>query len=131
MNRIYRIAFALSLLWAAPALADRLEMQPQVVNTPSLTAKLVDPAKNSAQKSAVVEVTVTGVKLVDPSASSPTAQGEAHLHYQVDKGFIIATPAAKLAFHGLSSGAHSITVSLANNSHQNLGPQQTLNVQIP
>jgi hypothetical protein len=57
--------------------------------------------------------------------------GQGHLHYQVDDGYIIATPAAKLSFHGLPPGTHKITVSLAANDHTPLGPKETLTVTIP
>jgi hypothetical protein len=53
-----------------------------------------------------------------PPASKPKATA------QVDGGPIIATPAAKLSFHGLSPGKHQILVMLAANDHSPLGPQQ-------
>ena len=58
-------------------------------------------------------------------------KGEAHLHYRVDDGPVIATTATKLSFHELTPGQHTITVMLAANNHKPLGPQQTLTVTIP
>jgi hypothetical protein len=99
---------------------------------PSLTATLVDPEKKAAQKAATVSVTVTGIKLIDPGeVNEKPNPGQGHLHYQVDSGPVIATPAMKLSFHGLTSGAHKIVVMLAGNDHNPLGPQQTLDVTIP
>jgi hypothetical protein len=57
--------------------------------------------------------------------------GQGHLHYQVDDDPIVATTAKKLSFHALSSGKHTIKVVLAGNDHSPLGPEQTLDVNIP
>ena len=98
----------------------------------TLTAKLVDPEKKAMQKAATVDVSVTGVKLVDPaSVNEKPMAGQGHLHYQVDAGPVIATTTTKLSFHGLTPGAHKIVVMLAGNNHNPLGPQQTLEVTIP
>ena len=101
-------------------------------STATLTATLVDAEKKAAQKAATVQVKTTGIKLIDPATvqEKPRA-GQGHLHYQVDSGPIIATTTTKLSFHELSSGAHKITVMLAANDHSPLGPQQTLDVNIP
>lgn len=109
-------------------MADRVDAQMKA----TMTAKLVDGEKKAAQRAATVEITTTGVELIDPAISNekPVA-GQGHLHYQVDKGPVIATPAAKLSFHELAPGPHTITVVLAGNDHKPLGPQQVLNVTIP
>ena len=98
----------------------------------TITAKLIDADKKAAQNAATVEVTTSGVELVDPALSNEKpVSGQGHLHYQLDKGPIIATPSAKLSFHELPAGAHTILVMLASNDHKPLGPQQTLTVNIP
>ena len=98
----------------------------------TMTATLVDAEKKAQQKAATVKVDVTGIKLIDPAlANEQPKAGQGHLHYQVDDGPIIATPATKLSFHGLTSGQHKILVVLAGNDHNPLGPQQTLTVTIP
>jgi len=56
--------------------------------------------------------------------------GQAHLHYQVDDGPVVATTAPKLSFHGLKPGEHKVVVMLAANDHSALGPQETLNVRV-
>lgn len=99
---------------------------------PTMTAKLVDPEKKAAGRAATVEVTTSGVELVDPAIGGEKAMpGQGHLHYQVDNGPVIATPAAKLSFHELMPGTHTIVVVLAGNDHKPLGPQQRLTVTIP
>ncbi len=99
---------------------------------PQLSAHLVDPAAKAQKQAATVEVKVSGVKIIDPaSAKEKPRPGQGHLHYQVDDGPIIATTATKLSFHGLKTGKHSIKVMLAGNDHQALGPEATLNVDIP
>ena len=97
-----------------------------------LTASLVDAEAKARQQTATVKVDVAGVKLTDPALSNekPVA-GQAHLHYQVDDGPVIATTAPKLSFHGLKPGAHRVKVVLAANDHSPLGPEQTLDVTIP
>lgn len=104
---------------------------PLFAEHPTLKATLVDPAKNSARAAATVTVEVTGVKLVDPALSNETPkEGEAHLHYQLDSGPVIATPSPKLSFHGLTSGTHTLKVMLAKNDHTPMGPEQTLSIQV-
>ena len=141
MNRTIRaISCTLIMMVLAIAVAELVSGQsntntqtPQTSkDTPTLTATLVEAEKKAQQKAATVEVKVTGVKLVDPAKSNEQPKaGEGHIHYQVDDGPIIATPAMKLSFHGLSAGSHKILVALAGNDHNPLGPQQTLTVTIP
>ena len=95
-------------------------------------ARLVDTEKKAAGRAATVEVTVSGVALTDPAmANEKPVAGQAHLHYQVDKGPVVATTAAKLSFHELTPGSHTIVVVLAGNDHKPLGPQQQLTVTVP
>jgi hypothetical protein len=97
-----------------------------------MKATLVDAEMNAKGKSAVVQVTVDGVTLIDPAMTNKQVQNnQGHLHYQVDNGPVIATPASKLSFHGLSSGKHRIVVMLAHNDHSPAGPQETLEITIP
>ena len=130
MNQIIR---AISCTLVVMVLAIGVDAQTtQTKDAPTMTATLVDAEKKAQQKAATVEVKVTGIKLVDPAkANEQPKAGEGHLHYQVDDGPIVATPAMKLSFHGLSSGQHKILVALAGNDHNPLGPQQTLTVTIP
>ena len=97
-----------------------------------LSAIFVDKEKKAQEKTATVKVTVTGIKLIDPAeVNEKPMAGQGHLHYQVDDGPVIATPAPKLSFHGLTSGTHTIKVMLAANDHSPLGPEETLSVTIP
>jgi hypothetical protein len=106
---------------------DRLQAQAK----PTMTAKLIDPDKKAAEGAATVEVTTSGVELVDPALSNEKpVPGQGHLHYQLDKGPVVATPSAKLSFHELPAGSHTILVVLAGNDHKPLGPQQQLTVQV-
>jgi hypothetical protein len=105
---------------------------PSSAMKPTMTAKLIDPDKKAADRAATVEVTVSGVELTDPAmANEKPVAGQAHLHYQVDKGLVVATTAAKLSFHELTPGSHTILVVLAGNDHKPLGPQQQLSVNVP
>lgn len=98
----------------------------------SFEAKLVDQEANASKHSAVVEAKASGLTLIDPALSSKmNTMPEGHFHYQVDNGFVIATPVNKLAFHNLTSGKHQIMVSLADNEHKPIGPVQMLTVTIP
>ena len=120
---------ALSLMMAGPLVYAQT---PGAATKATMTAKLVDADKKAAEKTATVEVTISGVELVDPAMSKEKAvPGQAHLHYQVDKGPVVATPSAKLSFHDLTPGTHTILVVLAGNDHQPLGPQEQLTVTVP
>jgi len=56
----------------------------------TLTASLIDPETTAKEKTATVQVSVTGVKLIDPAMTNkrPT-KGQGHLHYRVDSGPVI------------------------------------------
>ncbi|MEO7385314.1 MAG: hypothetical protein ABIX37_00095 [Gammaproteobacteria bacterium] len=99
---------------------------------PTVSANLVDPVAKALKQTASVKVTVEGLRLVEASASmeKPKA-GEGHLHYQVDKGPVIATTAPALAFHELTPGQHIITVTPVGNDHQPVGTPVVLSVSIP
>ncbi len=99
---------------------------------PVMTAKLIDADKKASARSATVEVTTSGVELTDPAVSNEKpVPGQGHLHYQLDKGPVIATPTAKLSFHELAPGPHTILIVLAGNDHKPLGPQQQLTLTVP
>ena len=105
---------------------------PGSATKPAMTAKLIDPDKKAAERAATVEVTTSGIQLVDPALSmEKNVPGQGHLHYQLDKGPVVATPAPKLSYHELTPGSHTIVVVLAGNDHKPLGPQQTLTVTVP
>jgi hypothetical protein len=109
-----------------------LAQAPGSATKPTMTAKLVDPDKKAADKAATVEVTTSGVELTDPAISHEKAvPGQGHLHYQLDKGPVVATPAAKLSYHELPPGTHTILFVLAGNDHKPLGPQEQLTVTVP
>jgi hypothetical protein len=102
------------------------------VKGPSLTAVLLDADKKARSKSLTVAVKVAGIKLVDPdSVGGKPHFGQGHLHYRLDQGPTVATTATKLSYHGLASGPHMVTVLLAGNGHEPLGPSATLSVMIP
>jgi hypothetical protein len=70
--------------------------------------------------------------MTDPAKANKIPKaGQAHLHYQVDGGPVIATTASKLSFHGLTSGKHTIIVTLAANDHSPIGQPITLEVMVP
>jgi lipoprotein-anchoring transpeptidase ErfK/SrfK len=126
------IAILTAVMTMYPAVQPVDAQAPGSAMKPVMTAKLIDAEKKASGRAATVEVTTSGVELVDPAISMEKAvPGQGHLHYQVDKGPIIATPSAKLSFHELGPGAHTILVVLAGNDHKPLGPQQQLNVTVP
>lgn len=148
----------------------------------SLAARLLDQDDMAAKHAAVVQVEVTGIRLIDPSAghemggaygttsaegtptegaagtaeavpdaatpdddddveevtpgadgmiATPAGAREGHVHYRLDAGPVIATPATRLSFHELTPGEHTVTVMLAAPDHTPLGPQETLTFVIP
>jgi hypothetical protein len=123
-------ATLLALTVASTATASA--QTPGAATKPTMTARLIDAEKKAADGTATVEVTVSGVELMDPAAAKEKpVPGQGHLHYQVDKGPVVATPSAKLSFHELAPGMHTILVVLAGNDHKPLGPQQQLTVTVP
>jgi Family of unknown function (DUF6130) len=113
-------------------MADKKAAKAERSDSPTLTATLIDAEKKAKEKAATVEVKVTGIELIDPAkVGEKPKTGQGHLHYRVDDGPIIATTTTKLSFHELTPGNHKITVMLAGNDHNPLGPQQTLEVKIP
>jgi len=126
------IAIVTATLTAFLAVPGMNAQAPGVATRPTIIAKLIDPDRKAAGGGATVEVTTSGIELTDPAMSNEKpVPGQGHLHYQVDKGPIIATPVAKLSFHELVPGAHTILVVLAGTDHKPLGPQQQLTVPIP
>lgn len=111
------------------------EMQgntPEWARNAHFAARLMDESKQAQEGAAMISVKVSGVRLVDPPMEGDQAKpGEAHIHYQLDNGPIVATTAGRLDFHGLTPGEHTIKVGLAAGNHQMLGPEQTLSVTIP
>jgi hypothetical protein len=99
---------------------------------PALDAKLVMTEAGAREGSATVQVSVSGIEMVDPAqVQEKPREGQGHLHYQVDQGPIIATPTTKLSFHGLSAGVHRIGVTLVGNDHLPIGPREELEEEIP
>lgn len=131
-NSYFSVVILAAMLTAGMAV-QRIDAQARGgAMKPSMTAKLIDAEKKAAGRAATVEVTTSGVELTDPAISNEKpVPGQGHLHYQLDNGPIIATPAAKLSFHELTPGAHTIVVMLAANDHTPLGPQQRLTVTVP
>jgi hypothetical protein len=142
-NNLRRLALVSMLSLALLGIVPSAEAQERYGATPpqgakaaghpaALTATLVNPEHNAKEQAATVQVNVAGVEMTDPAAvkEEPKA-GQGHLHYQVDKGPVVATTATKLSFHDLSPGQHTIVVMLAGNDHSPLGPQATLTVTIP
>jgi len=142
---------ACTLLLAAALLAPALPVSAQPIDAPStdpaasmpatrgmatdqptLKAVLVDQQKKAAKREATVQVTVSGINIVDPAvAGEKPKRGEGHFHYQVDGGPVVATTAPKLSFHELSPGSHAISVILAGNDHKPLMPPVALQVKVP
>jgi hypothetical protein len=113
--------------------AHSQDMRPQPArNQERLDAVLVDPATTAKEKTATVQVKVSGVKLIDPAMTNKrVTPGQGHIHYQIDGGPVIATTATKLSFHELKPGKHTIVVMLANNDHSPAGPQKMLEITVP
>jgi hypothetical protein len=98
----------------------------------TLDATLVERDIKAKKQEAAVEVKVSGLEIVDPGkANEKAAEGQGHIHYQLDDGPMIATTATKLSFHGLKPGQHTIMVMLAGNDHSPLGPQKRLELTVP
>ena len=106
--------------------SDKDKEHKQDVKVDMFKAELIDAEKKAQNKEATVQVSVKGIKLVDPaSVNNQPKEGQGHLHYQVDDGPIIATTTPK-QLHGLLSGPHKIVVMLAANDHRRLAHSKRL-----
>jgi uncharacterized protein DUF6130 len=101
--------------------------------TPTLVATLVDPAKKSREKAAVVMVKAMGVELADAKSvnAKPLIDQKDRVKYQVDDLPSVITPLSKLSFHELTPGRHTITVQLVDRDQKLIGQAQRLDVEIP
>jgi len=131
---ILALAVGLTAAPKEPATHDKVMKAEPAATTGKYTmaAHLVDPVNKAKKQGASVEVAVGGIKLTDPAGVKEQPHpGQGHLHYQVDDGPVIATTVPKLSFHDLKPGHHRIQVTLVANDHSKLGPEQTLEVDIP
>ncbi|HSA60159.1 MAG TPA: hypothetical protein VLJ37_10795 [bacterium] len=127
-------ALALGLIvWsAADARNGRSKNALNSASANFISARLVDKTKNAANRTATVEVTVRGVRLVDPAfASQVPGSIQGHLLFQLDGGPIIATPTSRLSFRELAPGEHTISVNLADDHHMPMGLPVLLTVSVP
>ena len=123
-----------AMLGATTIAAARIlpHRKPAATDGPALTLRLVEPEKKAREKTATLEVKVSGLTLVDPASTKEQPRPhQGHLHYRLDDGPVIATTTTKLSFHELQPGDHQFLVALAANDHTPLGPEQTVRVNIP
>jgi hypothetical protein len=95
----------------------------------TITVKLVDEAMLSKDKMAKVEVGVTGVKLMPEHKG--TTHMSSHLHYQIDDSPIIVTTSPTLSFANLTSGKHTIQVTVVDAKHSPLAGPESVELNIP
>jgi hypothetical protein len=124
--------FLFSQMGSQTQTSPSMESKSMGMKPMTLKAMLVDAKAKAAKKNATVKVDVTGIKMVDPAlVNEKPHAGQGHIHYQVDDGFIIATPSTKLSLHELAPGEHKIKVVLVGNDHNPLGPEETVSITIP
>ena len=112
--------------------ATRMNNPTSAAGQPVLRAELLDKDAKAAKHAATVQAQATNVTIVDPATTGERARaGQAHYHYQVDGGPIVASTASKLSFHALSPGPHQITVTLAGNDHEPIAKPVVLPVRVP
>jgi len=136
---------AITLAWMSPwALAQPLDAPStdpaatkaakgaEAGGKPALRARLIDPEKKASKRGATVQAEALNVNIIDPAvAGERPAPGQAHFHYQVDTGPVVASTVSKLSFHELAPGPHLITVTLAGNDHQPIAAPVVLSVRVP
>ena len=114
-------------------LATGLTLGPAAAGAdPALEAWLAEKDALAQRGGMRVEAKVSGIQLIDPASvrEAPRA-GQGHLHYRVDGGPVIATPATSLGFHELAPGSHQVEVTLVGNDHEPLVPAEVLDVMVP
>jgi hypothetical protein len=116
----------------AVILATGLGAAPTANADPLLQAWLAEQAVLARRGEMRVEIRVSGVELVDPASVRDAGRaGQGHVHYRVDGGAVIATPATSFSVHELAPGPHEIEVTLVGNDHEPLGPPRVLRTTIP
>ncbi len=53
------------------------------------------------------------------------------LEYQVDQALVLATADTRVMFRGLTTGKHTITVSVVSTEYKELGAKVVLEVDVP
>jgi hypothetical protein len=83
---LMRYAEAVVAMALAALLGAQVGAQTQPASQPgpsSMTARLIDAEKKAAQQAATVEVSVSGVEMIDPAKVGEKAMtGQGHLHYR-------------------------------------------------
>jgi hypothetical protein len=100
-------------------------------NHPMLRATFKNKDKNVEKHAAVVEVETQNIGLVTSDVSSYEGNDMGLLEYQVDQAPVLATADTRVMFRGLTSGKHTITVSLVNTQYKELGAEAKLEVDVP
>ncbi|HXZ81057.1 MAG TPA: hypothetical protein VEG30_14100 [Terriglobales bacterium] len=98
---------------------------------PRLRATLQDKDKNAKNHAAVVEVETQNVGLVDVGAPGYGGNDVGILEYQIDQDPPVVTEDTRVMFRDLSSGKHTVTVSLLNTQYKEMGAKAKLDVEVP
>lgn len=98
---------------------------------PTLRATFRDKDKNAQKHAAVVEVDTRNIALVSLDASSYGGSDMGILEYQVDQALVLATADTRVMFRGLTTGKHTITVSVVSTEYKELGAKVVLEVDVP
>lgn len=110
---------------------DRTVLAGQVATAPDFGVRLVAPDKFGKQKTAVVDVSIDGVDLVDPATHPRPKRDEGHIVYKVDNGPEMTTTSRRFEIQNLPPGDHIITVYLDGNDNHEISPEHRLKVYIP
>jgi len=100
-------------------------------NHPMLRATFKNKDNNAEKHAAVVEVETQNIGLVASDVSSYEGSDVGLLEYQVDQAPVLATADTRVMFRDLTTGRHTITVSLVNTEYKGLGGKAKLEVDVP
>jgi len=100
-------------------------------NHPMLRATFKNKDNNAEKHAAVVEVETQNIGLVASDVSSYEGSDVGLLEYQVDQAPVLATADTRVMFRDLTTGRHTITVSLVNTEYKGLGAKAKLEVDVP
>lgn len=101
------------------------------VGSPRMRARLRDVSEYAAQHAAAVEVEVQNIWLHSPIPASTSGVQQGVLRYQSDDCPPVITTDTRLRFGQLSSGKHTIKVTVLGFNDRQVTPSANLQLKVP
>ena len=96
-----------------------------------LRIEVLDERRNAQDKKIVVRANLTGVQLIEPNSKGEIVQYEGYLQYRLDGSSPVETTELQHEFANLTSGEHTVEVSLVTREGAPIVKPRILTVHIP